>query len=176
MSYDASIGLDFMDGFSNPVVTGADLSSYYDWSTNNVPAGYLPQASNAPAASSSGLSMSMPSASTFDSILSSVTKGIDYGLKTVATFKNADLQMKSLDLQQYLAESKMGIMATQAGSAVEVEKIKAAAQSNLARTYQNAAGSTANLAAMGGTSSSLMLYLTIAGVLFAFIQVIQSRK
>lgn len=108
--------------------------------------------------------------------LDSITKGIDYGLKVSATIRQGDLAMQNQGLQTYLAQSQMGIARTNADSAAEVAKIKATAQSNLSKMYSNAAGSGANLASMGGTSSSLMLYLTIAGVMLAFIQVMNSRR
>lgn len=112
--------------------------------------------------------------------LDSLTKGIDYGLKVSSTIRAGDIAMQNQGLQSYLAKSQMDIARTNAASAAEISKIKAVSQSslqsNLGRMYSNAAGSGANLAAIGGTSSSLMLYLTIAGVMLAFIQVMNTRK
>ena len=115
------------------------------------------------------------SGSSFD-----LSKGIDYGVKLANTLvdgygKVVGIQGKVQDQQfnQYLKSAQIDIMKTQVGSASEVAKIKAITDSNVAKIYGNAAASGANLAALGGNQNSLMLYLTIAGVIFTFIQVIK---
>jgi hypothetical protein len=117
---------------------------------------------------------SMPASS--GNFLKNLQSGIDYGLKVSGTLRAGELASQAQNLQGYLAQSKMGILRTQAESDAEVAKIKATAAANMSKIYANAAGSGANLAALGGTKDSLMLYLTIAGVALAFIQVLNQRK
>lgn len=109
-----------------------------------------------------------------------LSKGIDYGVKLANTLvdgygKVVGIQGKVQDQQfnQYLKSAQIDILKTQVGSSSEVAKIKAITDQNVAKIYGNAAGSAANLASLGGTQNSLMLYLTIAGVIFTFIQVIK---
>lgn len=123
-----------------------------------------------------GGSWSLPSASTIDSLLGGLQKGIDYGLKVSGTLRAGELAQQNQGLQSYLAQQQMSIARTNAQASADVAKINAQAKQNFAMMGANAAGSGANLAALGGTSSSLMLYLTIAGVMLAFIQVINMRK
>jgi hypothetical protein len=171
---------DFMDGFvsdpwsfsndsfslSSDIDTGAIISNVYG------PA-YDTAVMNSGSDTFGG--WSWPSGGA-DKFLDSITKGIDYGLKVSGALRAGDLAVQNQGLQTYLAQSQMDISRTKAASAAEVAKIQATTQSNLSKMYSNAAGSGANLASMGGTSSSLMLYLTIAGVLLAFIQVMNSRR
>lgn len=105
---------------------------------------------------------------------------VDYGLKTASQLVGAygsilGIQGKAQDAQfgQYLKGAQIDIMKTQVASQADIAKIRALTDANIAKISANAAGSGANLAALGGSQSSLMLYLTIAGLVFTFIQVIK---
>lgn len=108
---------------------------------------------------------------------------LDWGLKSADQLisgygKILGLQGQVQDQQfnRYLKTSQMDLAQTSIMGQLDVAKIKAETNSNVARIYANGAGSAANLANVGQTPSSLMLYLTIAGVLFTFIQVMNSRS
>lgn len=113
----------------------------------------------------------------------SATKSVlDWGLKSADQLisgygKVLGLQGQVQDQQfnRYLKTSQIDLAQTSIQGQLDVAKIKAETNSNVARIYANSAGSAANLANAGQTPSSLMLYLTIAGVLFTFIQVMNSR-
>lgn len=112
------------------------------------------------------------------------TKSIfDWGLKSADQLisgygKILGLQGQVQDQQfnRYLKTSQMDLAQTSIQGQLDVARIKAETNSNVAKIYANSAGSAANLANVGQTPSSLMLYLTIAGVLFTFIQVMNSRS
>lgn len=117
-----------------------------------------------------------------DSILSSSKSVFDFGLKAADQLISSygkvlglQGQVQDQQLNRYLKSASMDLAKIQVGGQVDVAKLKAETNSNVARIYANSAGSAASLANMGQTPSSLMLYLTIAGVLFTFIQVMNSK-
>lgn len=178
MAYDYLIdgGLYDFQLTSAPVSTDSvDMTGFYNPSgfetSNNDLSFALQQTSD----STPVYNFETPAASSWD-----FTKALDSGVKLANQLvdgygKVIGIQSKVQDQQfnQYLKGAQIDIMKTQVGSASEVAKIKAVTDQNVAKIYGNAAASGANLAALGGNQNSLMLYLTIAGVIFTFIQVIK---
>lgn len=116
------------------------------------------------------------------SFLGTTKSTFDYGLKVAdqliagyGKILGLEGQVQDAQFNRYLKSSTMDLAKIQVGGQLDVAKLKAETNSNVARIYANSAGSAAGLANMGQTPSSLMLYLTIAGVLFTFIQVMNSR-
>jgi hypothetical protein len=115
--------------------------------------------------------------------LGTTKSAFDFGLKAadqlIASYGKVlglQGQVQDAQLNRYIKSSSIDLAKIQLGGQLDVAKLKAETNSNVARIYANSAGSAAGLANMGQTPSSLMLYLTIAGVLFTFIQVMNSRS
>lgn len=122
---------------------------------------------------------SWPSSSFLDTTKSVLDWGLSSANQLISGYgKVLSLQGQVQDQQfnRYLKSSQIDLAQTQINGQLDVAKLKAETNSNVARIYANGAGSAAGLANMGQTPSSLMLYLTIAGVLFTFIQVMNSRS
>ena len=177
-----------MDGFyQDPWATyDSPLSdSYIDWvpevvAENNQPA-YVNTPSYVTAADSANqnaiTTYSLPSFSS-DGFLSGLKNFTDWGLKVSGTVFAANNAAKDQQLNNYLKRAQVDIFQTQARSAQEIAGLNARTQSNLANMRINAANTGAvgaNLGAAMG-NNSLMLWLTVAGVVFAFIQVVNSAK
>lgn len=116
---------------------------------------------------------SLPSS---EAITTGIKNTVDYGLSIGNSLLTGYGKLQDMELNRYLKTAQVDILQTQAAGAVDVAKLKATAQNNLAKVYSNSTGSAASLASMGQTPSSLMLYLTILGVVFAGIQIINSGR
>lgn len=178
-----------MDGFqNNPWAADASplTSSYSEWAPaiettdNYVNTPSYVTATNTDTGTSSPIrndwpTASMPSASDF---IKGAQNLADWGLKFSGTIFNANNQAKDQQLNNYLKKAQVSVFQTQADSAREVANLNAKTNSNLAQMRINAANTGATAANLGGAvgNNSLMLWLTIAGVALAFIQVANSAK
>ncbi len=116
---------------------------------------------------------SFPSA---DSILGGAKNIADWGLKATETGLNMYGKFQDQDLNRYVKTSQVEIAKTNALTAQDTAKLLGQAKVQSAQALANAAKSGAGLTAMGQNPNSLMLYLTILGVVFAAIQVMNSAK
>lgn len=119
-----------------------------------------------------------PSTSSTSDWLKTATASIDYGLKVMQTGLNAKSQYQDQSLNAYLKTAQVDIARTQAGAAMDVAKLNATTAEKVATLRANAANTGAVAANLGRDmgNNSLMLWLTIAGVAFAFVQVLQSAR
>ncbi|HLO62903.1 MAG TPA: hypothetical protein VK165_08050 [Azonexus sp.] len=119
-----------------------------------------------------------PSTSSNVDWLKSATGAIDYGLKVMQTGLAAKGQYQDQSLNAYLKTAQVDIARTQAGAAMDVARLNATTAEKVATLRANAANTGAVAANLGRDmgNNSLMLWLTIAGVAFAFVQVIQSAR
>lgn len=110
--------------------------------------------------------------------LKSATGAIDYGLKVMQTGLNAKSQYQDQSLNAYLKTAQVDIARIQAGAAMDVSRLNATTAEKVATMRANAANTGAVAADLGRSmgNNSLMLWLTIAGVAFAFVQVLQSAR
>lgn len=177
-----------MDGFQNNP-WGADASpltsSYSEWAPaiettdNYVNTPSFVTATNTDSGFSSpireNVSYSMPSASDF---IKGAQNLADWGLKFSGTIFNANNQAKDQQLNNYLKKAQVSILQTQADSARDVANMNAKTNANLAQMRINSANTGSVAANLGNAvgNNSLMLWLTIAGVALAFIQVANSAK
>jgi hypothetical protein len=180
-----------MDGFYTDPWGAYDTplsDSYLDWVPDVVSqSNDTPAYSNAPQSvtlldttASNPISSSGWTTPSFngDSFLKGLQNFTDWGLKVSGTVFAANNAAKDQQLNNYLKRSQVDIMQTQATSAQRVAGIQATTAGSLAMMRANAANTGAvgaNLGAAVG-NNSLMLWLTVAGVLFAFIQVMQSAR
>lgn len=162
-----------------------DMSGFYTspWSMPTSEAFPLSQDIDIPAIvessaaeSNSGNVFSGWSIPSSDAITSGIKSTVDYGLSIGNSLLSGYGKLQDMELNRYLKTAQVDILQTQASGAVDVAKLKATAQTNLAKVYANSSGSAAGLANMGQSPSSLMLYLTILGVVFAGIQIIKSGR
>lgn len=108
----------------------------------------------------------------FLSVLKDIT---NFGLASYSTLTNANLKMKDSNLRNYLAQANLDLNKTQIGGQIDVAKINATANENLAkaRAYTaNTLGVAGNLGQAVG-NNSLMLWLTILGLGFGFLQLVR---
>ena len=119
-----------------------------------------------------------PSTSSSADWLKTATAGIDYGLKVMQTGLNAKSQYQDQSLNAYLKTAQVDIARVQAGAAMDVAKLNATTAEKVATLRANAANTGAVAANLGRDmgNNSLMLWLTIAGVAFSFVQVMQSAR
>ncbi|WP_295002953.1 hypothetical protein [uncultured Dechloromonas sp.] len=110
--------------------------------------------------------------------LKTATAGIDYGLKVMQTGLNAKSQYQDQSLNAYLKTAQVDIARVQAGAAMDVAKLNATTAEKVATLRANAANTGAVAADLGRAAgnNSIMLWLTIAGVALAFVQVMQSGR
>lgn len=113
---------------------------------------------------------------TADSILGGAKNIADWGLKATETALKTYGQFQDQDLNRYVKTSQVEIAKTNAETAQETARLMGQAKVQSAQALANAAKSGAGLTAMGQNPNSLMLYLTILGVVFAAIQVMNSAK
>jgi len=113
---------------------------------------------------------------TGDSILGGVKSIADWGLKATETGLNMYGKFQDQDLSRYVKTSQVEIAKTNALTAQDTAKLLGQAKVQSAQALANAAKSGAGLTAMGQNPNSLMLYLTILGVVFAGIQIMNSAK
>jgi len=113
---------------------------------------------------------------TGDSILGGAKSLADWGLKATETGLNMYGKFQDQDLNRYVKTSQVEIAKTNALTAQDTAKLLGQAKVQSAQALANAARSGAGLTAMGQNPNSLMLYLTILGVVFAAIQVMNSAK
>lgn len=177
---DFAFGDDSAGSFESYTPTNfSSASSSYDYSLPDYV--YTPSyttASNIPDATSfSSSSFTLP---TFngDNVLKNLTNLTDWGLKVSGTVFAANNAAKDQQLNNYLKKAQVDIFQTQARSAQNVAGLNAQTQANLAQMRINAANTGAVGANLGTAmgNNSLMLWLTIAGVVFAFVQVVNSAK
>jgi len=113
-----------------------------------------------------------------DKIIRNIAGFTDWGLKVSGQIFAANNAAKDQQLNNYMKKAQVDIFRQQADSASTVAAIGAKTQSNLAMMRANAANTGAvgaNLGAAVG-NNSLMLWLTVAGLALAFIQVVNSSK
>lgn len=146
--------LDWTDNAFNGVNGGADMSAYVSGTTD------------------SAWNFSMPSAS---SVIDTGFKAVDWGLATYDRITNAQAKVENSQLNAYLAKSSADLARTQINGQLDIGRLNAQTGVQLAQARTNAASSLSGIAAVGQNPNSLMLYLTIIGVLFAGIQVWKSR-
>lgn len=99
---------------------------------------------------------------------------INFGLKTYGSILAADNAVKDAQLNRYIKGAQIDIAKMQSNSAVEVAGINARTQANIAQTKANLAGSAALGARLGQDNSSMMLWLTVLGLVFAAVQIARS--
>lgn len=179
-----------MDGFYSDPWASYDsplADSYIDW-VPEVIADAAPAYESSPAyvtaqnsfADSNVIAASNWSPPSFngDGFLSGLKNFTDWGLKVSGTIFAANNAAKDQQLNNYLKKAQVDIFQQQAASAQQIAGLNAKTQANLATMRINAANTGAvgaNLGAAVG-NNSLMLWLTVAGVVFAFIQVVNSSK
>lgn len=124
------------------------------------------------------LTNTSPSTASTADWLRSATGAIDYGLKIMQTGLNAKAQYQDQSLNSYLKTAQVDIARVQAGAAMDVARLNATTAEKVATLRANAANTGAVAADLGRSmgNNSLMLWLTIAGVAFAFVQVLQSAR
>lgn len=163
-------------------VTPDLVDSYSDWSPSAVISdgpSYTETPSYVTATSGDNPNLSfnwsMPSA---DAIFKSVTTALDYGLKAYGQISAINNSVKDVELNNFLKKAQIDIFKTQAIGATNVNSINAKTAANIAQTRANLSNTAAVGANLGASvnNNSLMLWLTIAGVAFAFIQVVNSAK
>jgi hypothetical protein len=166
-----------MDGFyTNPwgATDSGDLGLGGDISISDV----IPDASltnvAAESVGSTPFVSSAPSSSSWN--IGDAFKVADFGLKVYDKILSYDNQVKDAQLNRFLKTAQMDIFHTQAQSAQEVARIKATGDQNLAAIYRNAMGTGAQIANVGQSNNSMMVYLTILGLVFAAIQIMNSAK
>lgn len=126
--------------------------------------------------SSPSSSWSLPS---FDSgkFLSGLANIVDFGLKTNAAIKGAEIAVKNQELQGYLAKSQFEILRDKAQADIAIGKENSLTNRYLAQAKSAAALSGQNAVNFGTQGGGgVMLWLTVLGVVFAGIQVIKSAK
>lgn len=159
------------DSYSNWVPEEVTTTSYVNTpsyvTATNTDTGFTSPISN--------VNYSLPSAGDF---LKGAQNLADWGLKFSSTIFNANNQAKDQQLNNYLKKAQVSVFQTQADSAREVANLNAKTNSNLAHMRINAANTGATAANLGNAvgNNSLMLWLTIAGVALAFVQVANSAK
>jgi hypothetical protein len=99
----------------------------------------------------------------------------NFGLASYSTLTNANLQMKDSNLKNYLAQAQLDLTKTQIGGQLDVAKINATAAENLSKAKAYAANTLATGANLGNAmgNNSLMLWLTILGLGFGFLQLVR---
>lgn len=118
------------------------------------------------------------SASTANDWLKTGQNVVDYGLKVFSTLTNARNTAQDHALTSYLKQAQFDLAKTQAFAAADVAKINATSAANFAQARANlgnTVGVGTNLGAAVG-NNSLMLWLTVAGLALAFIQVVNTSK
>lgn len=118
------------------------------------------------------------SASTANDWLKTGQTAIDYGLKVFGALTNARNTAQDHALSSYLKQAQFDLAKTQAFAAADVAKINATSAAKFAQARANlgnTVGTATNLGAAVG-NNSLMLWLTVAGLALAFIQVINTSK
>lgn len=169
-SYDSPLSESYIDWVPDPVVTEEPAyvsSPPYVTAQNSFADSNIIAASN----------WSPPSFNS-DGFLSGLKNFTDWGLKVSGTIFAANNAAKDQQLNNYLKKAQVDIFQTQASSAQRVAGLNAQTNANMAQMRINAANTGAvgaNLGAAVG-NNSLMLWLTVAGVVFAFIQVVNSSK
>ena len=118
------------------------------------------------------------SASTANDWLKTGQTAIDYGLKVFGALTNARNTAQDHALSSYLKQAQFDLAKTQAFAAADVAKINATSAAKFAQARANlgsTVGTATNLGAAVG-NNSLMLWLTVAGLALAFIQVVNTSK
>lgn len=107
--------------------------------------------------------------------LSSLKDITNFGLATYSTLTNANLQMKDSNLRNYLAQANLDLNKTQIGGQIDVAKINATANEKLAQARANTYGTLGVAGNLGQSvgNNSLMLWLTILGLGFGFLQLVR---
>jgi hypothetical protein len=107
--------------------------------------------------------------------LSSLKDITNFGLATYSTLTNANTQMKDSNLKNYLAKAQLDLSKTQIGGQLDVAKLNATAANNLATAKAYAANSLGVAGNLGNAvgNNSLMLWLTILGLGFGFLQLVR---
>lgn len=116
---------------------------------------------------------SFPSA---DGLLGGAKSIADWGLKATETALKTYGQFQDQDLNRYVKTSQVEIAKTNALTAQDTAKLLGQAKVQSAQALANAAKSGAGLTALGQNPNSLMLYLTILGVVFAGIQIMKTAR
>lgn len=159
--------------FDSPIL--ADTNYSVDYSQPAIGMDVLPAVTT-----STPTVLTNPSPSTSSNIdwLKSATGAIDYGLKVMQTGLNAKSQYQDQSLNAYLKTAQVDIARVQAGAAMDVARLNATTAEKVATLRANAANTGAVAANLGRDmgNNSLMLWLTVAGVALAFVQVIQSAR
>lgn len=117
-------------------------------------------------------------ASTVNDWLKAGESVINTGLKVFGTLTNARNTAQDHALTSYLKQAQFDLAKTQAFAAADVAKINATSAAKFAQARANlgnTVGTATNLGAAVG-NNSLMLWLTVAGLALAFIQVINTSK
>lgn len=145
--------------YSQPAI-GMDVLPAYTTNTPNVFTSPAPSSSSNP-----------------NDWLKAATSVVDYGLKVMQTGLAAKGQYQDQNLNAYLKTAQVDIARTQAGAAMDVAKLNATTAQKVATLRANAANTGAVAADLGHAAgnNAIMLWLTVAGVLLAFVQVMNSR-
>lgn len=172
-TYDSPLSDSYTDWV--PEVIADETPSYMQTPSYSTAMSNASETSYSNPVSSSGYQIPAFSPAGFLDGLKSIT---DYGLKVSGTLFAANSAAKDQQLNSYLKRSQVDIFQTQAKSAQQVAGLNAQTQANLGQMRINAANTGAVGANLGTAvgNNSLMLWLTIAGVAFAFIQVLNSSK
>lgn len=110
------------------------------------------------------------------SSFSSAKDIIDYGLKISDAAIKTYSAVQNQALQTYLVRNNASIDRANSDSARDVNKLLATSKVNQAQALNNLTRAKAVASELGQSPNSLMLYLTIIGVVFAGIQVLKSAK
>ena len=101
--------------------------------------------------------------------------GVNYGLAVYDRITAANDKRRNSQLNDYLSRGSYDIAKTQIAGQVDVAKTNADVSRLLAQTRANLAGSAASAAQLGQSPNSLMLYLTILGLVFAGLQLYRTK-
>jgi hypothetical protein len=156
-----------MDSYSTwvPEVVAPETPSY------TITPSYVTAVDN----SSSSPSWSLP---TLDSVIKPVISTLDYGLKAYGQISAINNSVKDQELNNFLKKAQVDVFKTQALGAMNVNSINAKTAANIAQAKANLANTMGVAGNLGASvnGNSLMLWLTIAGVALAFIQVSNTAK